>query len=169
MEQTRVRGGEGRAVTIRRAEEKDIPRVLALLTQILALHAALRPDIFIAGTTKYTEGELLSVFRDENTPVYVAADEADAVFGYAFCVLREPPFPNTMRPRKTMFIDDLCVDEGLRGQGIGEALFRFVLEEAKRRGCADVTLNVWEGNARAKRFYEKMGMRPKETQMELRL
>ena len=155
-------------MTIRRAAEKDIPQVLALLSQVLELHAALRPDIFIAGTTKYTEKELLSVFRDENTPVFVAAD-GDAVLGYAFCVLKEPPFPNTMQPRRTMFIDDLCVDESRRGQKIGEALFRFVLEEAKRRGCSDVTLNVWEDNVGAKRFYQKMGMRPKETQMELRL
>ena len=143
--------------------------MLSLLSQILALHAALRPDIFIPGTTKYTKAELLAIFQNENTPVFVAADETDAVLGYAFCALREPPFPNTMRPRKTLFIDDLCVDEGRRGQGIGEALFRFVLERAKAYGCTDVTLNVWEGNDGAKRFYEKLGMRPKETQMELLL
>lgn len=156
-------------MVFRRAEEKDIPKVLSLLSQILALHAALRPDIFIPGTTKYTEKELLAVFRDETTPVFVAADETDAVLGYAFCVLKTPPFPNTMLPRKTLFIDDLCVDEACRGQGIGEALFRFVLEKAKAYGCTDVTLNVWEDNDGAKRFYEKLGMRPKETQMELLL
>lgn len=74
-----------------------------------------------------------------------------------------------MLPRRSFFIDDLCVDEACRGRRVGEALFRFVLEEAVRRGCADVTLNVWEGNDAAKRFYEKMGMTPKETMMELRL
>lgn len=156
-------------MVFRRAEEKDIPGVLSLLSQILALHAALRPDIFIPGTTKYTESELLAIFQNENTPVFVAADGADEPVGYAFCVLKEPPFSNTMRPRRTLFIDDLCVDAACRGQGIGEALFRYVLEQAAAYGCADVTLNVWEGNDGAKRFYEKMGMRPKETQMELTL
>lgn len=156
-------------MTIRKAEKRDIPAVLRLLSQVLEIHAAIRPDIFIPGSTKYTEPELEALFRDENTPVYVAADEGDHVMGYAFCVLKEPPFANTMLPRKTFFIDDLCVDEACRGRHIGEALFRFVLGEAKKRGCADVTLNVWEGNDSAERFYEKMGMKPKETQMEYRL
>lgn len=154
-------------MVIRPARETDIPQILALLSQVLTLHALLRPDIFISDTTKYTEEELQNIFRNEETPVFVAADEKDAVLGYAFCMLREPPFKNTMRPRKSMFIDDFCVDETCRGRGIGEKLFRFVLEEAKRRGCADVTLNVWAGNDGARRFYERMGMRPKETQMEL--
>ncbi len=156
-------------MVVRRAEEKDIPQVLRLLSQVLELHAALRPDIFLPGTTKYTREELCEIFRNEKTPVFVAADEADEVMGYAFCVLKEPAFPNTMRPRKTMFIDDLCVDETQRGKKIGETLFRFVLEKAQEYGCADITLNVWAGNEGAGRFYEKMGMRPKETQMELRL
>ncbi len=156
-------------MTIRRAQTKDVPSVLRLLSQVLEIHAEIRPDIFIPGSTKYTAQELEAIFADDLTPVFVAVDEADAVLGYAFCVLREPPFANTMLPRKSFFIDDLCVDEACRGRRVGEALFRFVLEEAARRGCADVTLNVWEGNDAAKRFYEKMGMTPKETMMELRL
>ena len=151
---------------IRRAKESDIDAVLRLLSQVLELHAAIRPDIFISGSTKYTAAELREKLNGERTPVYVAVDDGDAVLGYVFCELRLPPFANTMRPRKSLFIDDLCVDEACRGQHIGEALFRFALEEARRLGCADVTLNVWEGNDGAKRFYEKMGMRPKETQME---
>ena len=45
-------------MTIRRARETDIPKVLKLLSQVLELHAAIRPDIFIPGTTKYTREEL---------------------------------------------------------------------------------------------------------------
>ena len=151
---------------IRRAEDSDAPRVLAMLSQVLEIHAKLRPDIFIPGSTKYTAEELREIFHNEATPVYVAADGADEAVGYLFCVLREPPFANTMRPRKSFFIDDFCVDERCRGGGIGRALFAFALEEARRLGCDEVTLNVWEGNDAARRFYEKLGMRPKETQME---
>ena len=43
---------------IRKAEAKDIPRLLALLEQVLQIHAEIRPDIFIPGTTKYTTCEL---------------------------------------------------------------------------------------------------------------
>lgn len=151
---------------IRRAEAKDVPRVLELLSQVLEIHARIRPDVFISGTTKYTQRELEDIFLDENTPVYVALDGDDRVIGYAFCILKQQPFSNNMVPFTSFFIDDLCVDAACRGQGTGEKLFRHVLEEAKKRGCYEVTLNVWEGNAAARAFYEKMGMKPKETQME---
>ncbi len=152
---------------IRKAQEKDIPKILSLLSQVLEIHASIRPDIFIPGTTKYTNEELIGILQNENTPVYVAVDENDETVGYAFCVRKEQPFSNNMVPFTSLFIDDLCVDENCRGRHIGEALFRFVLQEAKRLGCYEVTLNVWEGNDSAKRFYEKMGMKTKESQLEL--
>ena len=153
-------------MNIRRAKEKDIAKVSQLLSQVLEIHAALRPDIFISGTTKYTPEELLAIFSDENKPVYVAAGDEDEVMGYAFCQIRQQPFSNNMIPFTSIYIDDLCVDEACRGRGIGEALFEHVKNEARRMGCYEVNLNVWEGNE-ARRFYEKMGMKPKETQMEI--
>ncbi|MBQ4257707.1 MAG: GNAT family N-acetyltransferase [Clostridia bacterium] len=152
---------------IRKAQEKDIPKILSLLSQVLEIHAAIRPDVFISGTTKYTNEELIGILQNEKTPVYVAVDENDETVGYAFCILKEQPFSNNMVPFASLFIDDLCVDENCRGRHIGEALFRFVMQEAKRLGCYEVTLNVWEGNDSAKRFYEKMGMKTKESQLEL--
>ena len=50
---------------IRKAEEKDIPRLLALLGQVLQIHAEIRPDIFISGTTKYTVGQLAELLKQE--------------------------------------------------------------------------------------------------------
>ena len=44
-------------MTIRRASENDIPRLIELLEQVLQIHADIRPDIFIPGTTKYTNNE----------------------------------------------------------------------------------------------------------------
>ena len=158
---------EGAPMFIRRAKKKDIDAVLRLLRQVLELHAAIRPDIFRPGTTKYTRSELLAIFADERRPVYVAADEEDRVLGYAFCVLREQPFSNNMVPFTSLFVDDLCVDAEARGAHVGSALFEYVKKEAARLGCYEVTLNVWEGNDGAMAFYQKMGMKPKETQMEL--
>lgn len=153
-------------IKIRRAAEKDIKRVRKLLSQVLEIHAKIRPDIFVSGTTKYTDAELSQMFRDDKKPVYVAVDEKDKVVGYAFCVIRQQPFSNNMIPFSALFIDDLCVDADIRGKHIGQMLFEYVKEEAVRLGCYEVTLNVWEGNDSAKAFYEKMGMKPKETQME---
>ena len=153
-------------MNIRRAGEKDIPRLIELLQQVLDIHAKIRPDIFISGTTKYTDDELLQMILDDTNPIYVAVDEKNLCMGYAFCQLKEQPFSNNMVPFTSLFIDDLCVDQSLRGQHIGESLFEFVKAEAKRLGCYEVTLNVWAGNASAERFYEKMGMKTKERQME---
>ena len=151
---------------IRRAEEKDAEGVLSLLSQVLEIHAALRPDLFISGTTKYTRDELLAIFADDRRPVFVAADGEDRVTGYAFCVLEEQPRTTNMNPFTSVYIDDLCVDASARGHHIGERLFEYVKEYARKLGCYEITLNVWDGND-ARIFYEKMGMRVKKTTMEL--
>ena len=151
---------------IRKAEKKDIPRILTLLGQVLQIHAEIRPDIFISGTTKYTSCELEELLKQEDTPIYVAVNEDDLCIGYAFCQLKEQPFSNNMVPCKSLFIDDLCVDRQARGQHIGEGLFEYVKQQAKELGCYEVTLNVWAGNTSAECFYEKMGMKTKERQME---
>ena len=156
----------GETMRIRRAEEKDIPRLHELLGQVLQIHADIRPDIFIPGTTKYTDEELRDMIHDDQNPIYIAADEQDICEGYAFCQLRQQPFSNNMVPFLSLFIDDLCVDQKTRGQHVGESLFEFVKQEAKRLGCYEVQLNVWDGNTSAEKFYEKMGMKTKERRLE---
>lgn len=151
---------------IRAAQKKDIPQIKELLSQVLQIHAEIRPDIFVPGTTKYTDAELEEILKDEAKPIYVAVDENDKCLGYAFCQLKSQPFSNNMIPFKSFFIDDLCVDKNTRGQHIGESLFEFVKCEARKRGCYEVTLNVWAGNTSAEKFYEKMGMKTKERQLE---
>ena len=120
---------------IRKAEEKDIPRLLALLGQVLQIHAEIRPDVFIPGTTKYTVCELAELLKQEDKPIYVAVNEDDVCVGYAFCQMLEQPFSTNMVPFKSLFIDDLCVDQQARGQHIGESLFEYVKQQAKEQGC----------------------------------
>ena len=157
------------SISVRKAEDKDMAKVSILLSEVLELHAKIRPDIFIPGTTKYTPEELKEIFSNEDTPVFVATDEEDQVVGYAFCIMKRQPFSTNMKDFKTLFIDDLCIDENCRGQHIGKTLFDYVKAYAKDQGCYDITLNVWEGNDNARRFYENMGMFVKETQMEIRI
>ena len=154
------------SIEIRRAKKKDIARISELLSQVLEIHAALRPDIFISGTTKYTEEELCNIISNDEAPVFVADDDGNVV-GYAFCVMKRQPFSTNMKDFKSVYIDDLCVDENCRGKHVGSLLFDHVMDFAKKSGCYDVTLNVWEGNDRARSFYEKKGMFVKETQMEI--
>lgn len=151
---------------IRRAEEKDIPRINALLSQVLEIHAALRPDLFVSGTRKYTDEELKGILKDENTPVFAAVDENDVLAGYAFCVMNDYSGSNNMQPVRSLYIDDLCVDENARGAHVGRSLYEYVMAYAKEQGCYSVTLNVWEGNDSARAFYDRMGFGIQKTVME---
>ena len=152
---------------IRRAETADIPDILRLLGQVCDIHAEIRPDIFKLGGLKYTEAEIPQILSDESRPVWCAV--ADGAFlGYCFCQWKETPDSSVGFARKELYIDDLCVDESARGQGVARQLFRFVTDIAKAEGATFLTLNVWQGNS-ALNFYEKMGMKPRKVFMDLPL
>ena len=153
-------------IHIRQASEKDIPALMNLLSQVLEVHAVIRPDLFVSGTRKYTEEELREILADPSRPVFVAEEDGGPVAGYCFCVLRAE-HSNCGRDSETLYIDDLCVDETCRGRHIGADLFDFVKAEAKRRGCYHLTLNVWEGNSNALAFYQKRGLKTQKTVMEM--
>lgn len=67
---------------------------------------------------------------------------------------------------KTLYIDDLCVDERARGGHIGTHLYEYVLDFARQQGYYNVTLNVWADNVNARKFYEKIGLRVQKIGME---
>ena len=153
-------------MNIRRATKKDIAGINALLYQVHRIHAEGRPDIFRLGNKKYNDEELRAIIIDDNTPIFVAVNEDEKVLGYAFCIYEETKNNPSLMDRKTVYIDDLCVDATERGQHIGTALYEHVLNEAKAVGCVAVTLNVWCLNEGAMRFYEKCGMKPLKVVME---
>ena len=152
---------------IRRAEISDIPEILRLLVQVCNVHQEIRPDIFKRDGVKYTEPDLMELLRDESRPVWCAVEDG-TFLGYCFCQWEEHPDGSVGFARKELYIDDLCVDEAARGQGVASALFRYVTDAAKNAGTDFITLNVWQGNS-ALNFYEKMGMKPRKTTLELRL
>ena len=151
---------------IRRAEDKDTKKIMELLVQVDMVHHEGRPDLFKGPAAKYTEAQLHEIFHDELRPVFVYTDENDTVLGYAFCIYKQETEDNILTPVKTLYIDDLCVDEAFRGQHIGEKLYRFVVNHAKETGCYNLTLNVWTSNENALKFYEKCGLKPQKIGME---
>lgn len=151
---------------IRRAEIKDIGRITELLYQVHKVHADGRPDLFRPGCKKYTESQLLELIQDDSCPIYVAENTNGLIEGYAFCMLQEVKDDKSHPDMKTLHIDDLCVDECCRGKHVGTSLYQYVCEEAKRLECYHLTLNVWELNEGAKKFYEAMGLSPLKTTME---
>lgn len=141
---------------IRRAEEGDTDAVLALLGQVHAVHEEIRPDLFERGTRKYSAAQLKDIFADPDSPVFVCQREGK-VLGYAFCrIMREQDPSRTAIT--TLYLDDLCVDEGARGCGIGHKLLARVEDFAAECGAYNLTLHVYAGNDSAEKFYLSAGM-----------
>ena len=154
-------------INIRRAELKDMDGINKLLHQVLMVHHNGRPDLFKANVKKYTDEELALIIKDDTKPIFVAVDENDEVSGYAFCVFQQHINNNILTDVKTLYIDDLCVDENLRGQHIGKMLYEYVAEYARKEKFYNLTLNVWSCNPTAVKFYESCGLKPQKVGMEM--
>ena len=150
----------------RQAIEKDIPKIIDLLSQVCLVHHNGRPDIFKVGT-KYSVEELKILLKDEKRPIIVSTNENDEVMGYCFCIYHQHIDNSILTDIKTLYIDDLCVDENLRGKHIGKELYEAAVNLARESGCYNLTLNVWSCNASALRFYQEMGLVPQKIGMEL--
>ncbi len=150
---------------IRRAKQEDMDKIKDLLIQVNNVHHNARPDLFKENCRKYNDAELSALIADNEKPIFVAEDSS-AVLGYAFCVLTEHKNDNNLTDIKTLYIDDLCVDEKSRAKHIGSALYEYVKIFAKAEGCYNITLNVWTGNDSAAEFYKKRGLLPQKTTLE---
>ncbi len=154
------------SVTIRPAVESDIPRLEALLYQVHGLHAEGRPDLFIPGCKKYTADQLRGLLSDpENTPIFAAILDGVPV-GYCFCI-KQVQTAASMQKIATLYVDDLCVDQTMRGRGIGKALYDHAVAYAREQGYYNLTLNVWACNPSAMAFYQKCGLAVQKVGMEL--
>lgn len=150
---------------IRRAQIKDIPALMELLYQVNELHYNGRPDLFKLGT-KYTPDALKEILEDEKRPIFVYISEEKEVKGYAFCVYQQYLDDQLLTDIKTLYIDDICVDENTRHQHIGKQLYEYVVEYARKNDFYNITLNVWSLNPGAQKFYESLGMKPYKIGME---
>ncbi|MEE3393818.1 MAG: GNAT family N-acetyltransferase [Lachnospiraceae bacterium] len=160
-------------MVIRKMEERDIAGVNKLLKQVNKIHHDGRPDLFRLAN-KYTDEELAEKAHNEIDPVFVAVKDDDSVdpasednvLGYAICYFKDTRPDHMLTDITGIYIDDLCVDEKLRGHHIGRMLYDHVCKYAKEKGCYNVTLNVWECNPSAHRFYEAVGLKPQKYCME---
>lgn len=150
---------------IRRARIRDIPTLDKLLFEVHKVHSDARPDLFKAGAKKYTDEELAAIIPDDKRPIFVA-EVGGEVVGYAFCIHMQFVNDNNMTDVRTLYIDDLCVDENVRGLHIGRSLYDYVIDYARGHGYYNVTLNVWADNVSAVGFYEKIGLRVQKIGME---
>ena len=150
---------------IRFAQIGDVPGILALLRQVGQVHHQGRPDIFRADAQKYGASQVIAMLDKPGTAIFVAAEDA-AVLGYCFCFVKEHRKNPVITDYTELYIDDLCVDENLRGQHIGKALYETACRYARQRRCHSITLNVWSCNESAMKFYESLGLKPQKVGLE---
>lgn len=151
---------------VRRAGRDDIPGILELLVQVDMVHHRGRPDLFKGPATKYSAEELEDIVQNDSTPVFVCVNEEGTVMGHAFCIHKQITDDRVLTDVRTLYIDDICVDEAFRGQGVGRALYDHVVGYATEHDFYNITLNVWSCNPGAVRFYETMGLVPQKIGME---
>lgn len=153
---------------IRKANVNDSESIGRILYQVNALHAKGRPDIFIEGTKKFSDEELKEILKGDEIEFYVY-EINDEICAYVCVEIHEYEKCESRYERKELYVEDLCVDEKYRRQGIASKLLDYVIELGRNRGCGYLTLNVWNFNEGAKAFYEKEGLLPLKTIMEKKL
>ena len=151
---------------VRRATVADIPRILELLVQVDMVHHNGRPDLFKGPATKYNAEELEKIVQDDTTPVFVCVAENGVIAGHGFCIHKQIVGDSVLTDVRTLYIDDICVDEAFRGQGVGRSIYSHIKAYAKEQGFYNITLNVWSLNPGALKFYETLGMVPQKIGME---
>lgn len=135
------------------ARPSDRKLVNTLAKEVHALHVAWRPDIYVMVDQLYPEERFLSAIR--NRELYVARLNGVPV-GYALLKIRDYDWPGVVR-RKVMVLDEICVEESCRGQGIGQQMMLELRVLARAFGCTDLQLGVNAHNDRAVGFYQKCG------------
>ena len=144
------------------ARPGDREAVNALALQIHKMHADWRPDIFEMVPELYPEER----FRDavQQRQLYVAR-VGGAVAGYALLKICHYDWPGVVR-RKIMVIEEFCVDELCRGQGIGTEMMAEIRVLAKAFRCTDLQLGVYPQNDEAVGFYQKCGFTIRSIDMQ---
>ncbi len=155
-------------VTVRRAVPGDYRVIGRLLSELLEMHRAGRPDLFedgAAAKSKYSEEEYLELLRDPKSVIFTACIGGETA-GYLICKIIDKKENPVLKSVKTLYLDDLCVSGSERGKGAGRALMAAAEEYARKNGFHNITLNVWEFNENAKGFYAAMGYKTQRRELE---
>ena len=135
-------------MNVRLADERELNRINELRKQLL-LHDS-----------------VCDIWKDPEQDIAVAELDGE-VLGYA--ILHHIIFAETpaMLERDFLNVDEICVDEAFRGQGIAKDMLGFIREYAVKKGFRRVELCVWEFNRNALAVYEAAGFHPYKHSMEI--
>lgn len=144
---------------------EDFKRVNELAVQVHEMHVTWNPDIFKSVKEVINKEYFDNLIKNEE--IYIAKVDKEIV-GYIIFNIKEKENPS-MRYRKQLNIDAICVDERYRGKGIGTKILESIKEIAKTKGCTDLYLTVNQENENAIKVYEKFGFKVKNIAYMMKL
>lgn len=153
---------------IRLAREDELERINVLRKQVNDIHVAGKPDVFKTGFSKELQDHIKDIWNDPEQEI-VVADEGGGLCGFAVLHHINKPENPYMKERDFLDIDEFCVDENYRRQGVATELIAFIKDYAKEKGFKRLELNMWEFNKEALAFYESVGFETFRRYMEMML
>lgn len=143
--------------TIENPQIEDFNRVNELAKQVHELHVNWRPDLFLSVDEVIVKENFKEMIQAKE--IFVAKIQ-DEIVGYITFNIKEKNNPS-MRYRKQLQIEAICVDEKSRGKGIGTELLKYAKKFGKENNCTDIYLTVNEENENAIKVYEEFGFKVK--------
>ena len=153
-------------VEVRRAREDELERVNELRMQVNILHVAGKPEVFKPGFPEELRNYIYAIHKDPEQFIAVAVKD-ETICGFAVLHHINKPENPFMKERDFLDIDEFCVDEAFRRQGIASEMIAFIREFAKEKGFHRIELNMWEFNQDALAFYEAAGFQTFRRYMEM--
>ena len=151
---------------VRLARENELERVNELRMQVNALHVAGKPEVFKPGFPEELRNYIYAIHKDPEQFITVAVKDG-TICGFAVLHHINRPENPFMKERDFLDIDEFCVDEAFRRQGIASEMIDFIREFAKEKGFHRIELNMWEFNQEALAFYEASGFQTFRRYMEM--
>ncbi|MCC6558690.1 MAG: GNAT family N-acetyltransferase [Polyangiaceae bacterium] len=150
-------------VTIRRAAPADLPSVVRLFA--IPEEGNKKPD-HPGPPLDPRYAEALAAIADDPSNALLVAELDGAIVGtFHFTIIQYVAYFGG----RVAMIENVVVDTPMRGRGVGEAMMRWAIEEARRRGCRRVQLTSNKMRKRAHRFYERLGFVASHEGMKLAL
>ncbi len=151
--------------TIEIPQIEDFNRVNELAKQVHELHVNWRPDLFFSVDEVISKEEFEKMIQAKE--IFIAKIENEIV-GYITINIKEKINPS-MRYRKQLQIEAICVDIKTRGKGIGTELLKYVKKFGKENNCTDLYLTVNKENENAIKAYEKFGFKVKSIAYSMKI
>jgi GNAT superfamily N-acetyltransferase len=151
---------------IRKAKIEDLEEITELLIQVKKLHENGRSDIFKPTMKSQAEEETIEILSGKRFQTIIATNEEDKAIGMAIYEVKERKGHKNLKDARTLWVEDIVVEEKQQGKRIGTRLMEELQKIAKKKKCIRIELNVWNFNTKAYEFYQKLGMNEQRTIME---